>query len=93
MAVTVFEFGDFRLDAGRFKLSRAGRDLRLNESRWNCSFCSRRNGNLVTRSEIAGKLWAREVFVDTEHGINTAIRKDPPDSVRRLRKNRASFKP
>ncbi len=34
-----------------------------------------REGQLVTRSEIADRLWASEVFVDTEHGINTAIRK------------------
>jgi TolB-like protein/DNA-binding winged helix-turn-helix (wHTH) protein len=45
-----------------------------------------REGQLVTRSEIADRLWAREVFVDTEHGINTAIRKlryllrDDPDN-------------
>ena len=30
---------------------------------------------LVTRAEIAERLWDSEVFVDTEHGINTAIRK------------------
>ena len=34
-----------------------------------------REGQLVTRTEIADRLWASEVFVDTEHGINTAIRK------------------
>ena len=34
-----------------------------------------RTGYLVTRAEIAERLWDREVFVDTEHGINTAIRK------------------
>jgi TolB-like protein/DNA-binding winged helix-turn-helix (wHTH) protein len=45
-----------------------------------------REGQLVTRSEIAERLWASEVFVDTEHGINTAIRKlryllrDDPDN-------------
>jgi DNA-binding winged helix-turn-helix (wHTH) protein len=44
-----------------------------------------REGPLVTRSEIADRLWASEVFVDTEHGINTAIRtlryllRDNPD--------------
>jgi TolB-like protein/DNA-binding winged helix-turn-helix (wHTH) protein len=44
-----------------------------------------REGQLVTRGEIADRLWASEVFVDTEHGINTAIRKvryllrDDPD--------------
>jgi TolB-like protein len=45
-----------------------------------------REGQLVTRSEIADRLWESEVFVDTEHGINTAIRKlryllrDDPDN-------------
>ena len=34
-----------------------------------------RKGHLVTRTEIAEHLWDKEVFVDTEHGINTAIRK------------------
>ncbi len=40
---------------------------------------------VVTREEIAGRLWNQEVFVDIEHGINTAIRKirqtlgDSPD--------------
>lgn len=34
-----------------------------------------RPGQLVTRTEIAQRLWSSEVFVDTEHGINTAIRK------------------
>ncbi|MBS1803796.1 MAG: PD40 domain-containing protein [Acidobacteria bacterium] len=34
-----------------------------------------RQGQLVTRAEIAERLWSREVFVDTEHGINTAVRK------------------
>lgn len=34
-----------------------------------------RNGQLVTRTEIAERLWDREIFVDTEHGINTAVRK------------------
>ena len=34
-----------------------------------------KHGQIVTRDEIAGCLWEREVFVDIEHGINTAIRK------------------
>ncbi|MGA8042790.1 MAG: helix-turn-helix domain-containing protein, partial [Terracidiphilus sp.] len=32
-------------------------------------------GELATRAEIAEKLWPGDVFVDTDHGINTAIRK------------------
>jgi TolB-like protein/DNA-binding winged helix-turn-helix (wHTH) protein/Flp pilus assembly protein TadD len=34
-----------------------------------------RKGELVTREEIAERLWGKDVFLDVEHGINTAIRK------------------
>src|SRR5262249_43674199 len=34
-----------------------------------------KDGHLVTRDEIIERLWGKDVFVDTEHGINTAIRK------------------
>jgi len=34
-----------------------------------------RKGELVSRDEIAERLWTSDVFVDTDHGINTAIRK------------------
>ena len=30
---------------------------------------------LVTREQIANELWGKDVFVDIEQGINTAIRK------------------
>ena len=35
----------------------------------------RNQGQLVTREQIAEKLWGKDVFVDVEQGINTAIRK------------------
>jgi TolB-like protein/DNA-binding winged helix-turn-helix (wHTH) protein len=47
-----------------------------------------RRGSVVTRKEIVDRLWGKDVFVDTEHGINTAIRKvrqalkDDPDNPR-----------
>jgi len=34
-----------------------------------------KNGQLVTRAEIIQRLWGDNVFVDTRHGINTAIHK------------------
>ncbi len=34
-----------------------------------------RRGNVVSRQEIVERLWGKDVFVDTEHGINVAIRK------------------
>ena len=35
----------------------------------------RRQGVLVTREEIASHLWGKDVFLDVDHGINTAVRK------------------
>ena len=36
---------------------------------------SLRGGQLVTREQISNELWSKDVFVDVEQGINTAIRK------------------
>ena len=49
-----------------------------------------RGGELVTREEIAARLWGSEVFVDTEHGINTAIRKIRQALRAKARKTHAS---
>lgn len=34
-----------------------------------------RRGELVSREEIAGRLWGKDVFLDVDHSINTAVRK------------------
>jgi TolB-like protein/Tfp pilus assembly protein PilF len=34
-----------------------------------------RHGELVSRAEVAQRLWGADVFVDVDHGINTAVRK------------------
>lgn len=38
-------------------------------------FLVEKRGELVTREQIASALWSKDVFVDVEQGINTAIRK------------------
>jgi len=76
MAGTIFEFGDFKLDCGRFELLRNGRSLKLERKPLELLILlASSDGQLVTREQIATELWESEVFVDTEHGINTAIRK------------------
>jgi TolB-like protein/DNA-binding winged helix-turn-helix (wHTH) protein len=76
VAFRVFEFGDFKVDCDRFELSRAGRALKLERKPMELLILlAAGNGHLVTRTEIIESLWDSEVFVDTEHGINTAIRK------------------
>ena len=34
-----------------------------------------RRGELVTRDDIARHLWGKDVFLDVDHSINTAVRK------------------
>jgi TolB-like protein/DNA-binding winged helix-turn-helix (wHTH) protein len=76
VAGPVYEFGGFRLDCGRFELSRDGRGIPLERKPMELLILLvGRQGELVTRAEIAQRLWSSEVFVDTEHGINTAVRK------------------
>jgi DNA-binding winged helix-turn-helix (wHTH) protein/Tol biopolymer transport system component len=72
----VYQFGDFQLDCGAFKLLRNEQSLRVERKPLELLILlASRPGQLVTRTEIAQRLWSSEVFVDTEHGINTAIRK------------------
>jgi TolB-like protein/DNA-binding winged helix-turn-helix (wHTH) protein len=72
----VYQFGDFRLDCGKFELCRKGRRLKLERKPLELLvLLVTKHGQVVTRNEIAQCLWEREVFVDIEHGINTAIRK------------------
>jgi TolB-like protein/DNA-binding winged helix-turn-helix (wHTH) protein/Tfp pilus assembly protein PilF len=74
--ITIFEFGDFRLDCTRFELLRDGRSIKLERKPMELLILlAEREGELVARAEIIERLWGNEVFVDTEHGINTAIRK------------------
>ena len=72
----VYQFGDFQLDCGRFELLRNGHSLRVERKPMELLILlASRESQLVVRAEIAQRLWSSEVFVDTEHGINTAIRK------------------
>lgn len=72
----VFQFEEFELHCGRFQLLRKGRPLRLEPKPLELLILLvSRKGHLVSRREIVEKLWKSDVFVDTDHGINTAIRK------------------
>ena len=72
----VYQFGDFRLDPGRFELLRNGYSLRIERKPMELLILlASHKGQLVTRDQIAHRLWSSGVFVDTEHGINTAISK------------------
>jgi len=69
-------FDDFVLDFGRFQLCRGGQLVRLEGLPLQLlMFLIEQKGHLVTREQIASELWGKDVFVDVEQGINTAIRK------------------
>src|SRR5262249_12241562 len=69
-----YRFDEFELDGARFELRRNGRSVKLERIPLELLvLLAEKNGDVVTRQEIVERLWGKEVFVDTEHGINTAI--------------------
>src|SRR5229473_5726679 len=80
------------LDLKRYELRRAdGVTLKLERQPMELLILlAQHRGELVTREDIAARLWADGVFVDTERGINNAVRKirialhDSPDEPTQL---------
>jgi TolB-like protein/DNA-binding winged helix-turn-helix (wHTH) protein len=76
VSVSIFQFGEFELDIERFELFRSGRSVKVERMPMELLILLvSKDGLLVTRDEIAERLWPDGVFVDTEHGINSFIRK------------------
>jgi len=70
------KFGDFELDPSGFELRRLDRPLKLERIPMELLILLlEKNGQVVSRREIIERLWGQDVFIDTEHGINTAVRK------------------
>jgi TolB-like protein/tetratricopeptide (TPR) repeat protein len=69
-------FGDFELDVAACELTRRGRTVMLERIPMELLLLMlERRDELVTREEIAGRLWGNEVFLDFESSINTAVLK------------------
>ena len=69
-------FEDFDLDARNYRLRRSGQDVKLERIPLELLLLlADRAGDVVTREEIIERLWGKGVHLDTENGINTAIRK------------------
>jgi DNA-binding winged helix-turn-helix (wHTH) protein len=76
MSVVVFRFEDFELDRSAYELRRAGRVVRLERIPLDLLFLLvERRGQLVTRQEILDSIWGKDVNLDTDNCINTAVRK------------------
>src|SRR5882762_3157267 len=67
---------DFELDLRAYELRRSGRPLKLERIPMELLvMLIERRGELVTREQIIEGIWGKDVFLDTESGINAAIRK------------------
>jgi DNA-binding winged helix-turn-helix (wHTH) protein/Tol biopolymer transport system component len=69
-----YQFGPFALNMAAYEFRKRGRRIRLSPSAMELlHLLVDRSGELVTREEIAARLWSEPQSVDVTHGINTAI--------------------
>ncbi len=67
---------DFELDFQSYKLRRNDRVLKLERIPMDILlFLVEQRGQIVSREEIAERIWGKDVFLDTDNSINGAIRK------------------
>lgn len=73
----LIRFGDdFELDIRAYELRRSGVRLRLERIPMELLLLLiERRCELVTREQIIERIWGKDVFLDTESGVNAAIRK------------------
>jgi DNA-binding winged helix-turn-helix (wHTH) protein/predicted ATPase len=70
------KFGSFELDPQAYELKNAGQAVKLERIPMELLLLlTARQGKLITREEIAGYIWGKDHFLDSESAINTAIRK------------------
>jgi DNA-binding winged helix-turn-helix (wHTH) protein len=69
-----YRFGIFEVDAATGELRRQGMRVKLNTQPFQVLLMLLdRPGELLTREEISSELWPDGVFVDYEHGVNSAV--------------------
>lgn len=72
----LIRFADCELNASAFELRRGLRTVRLERIPLQVLLILiRERGKVVSREAIADQIWGKDVFVDVDNGINTAIRK------------------
>src|SRR5215469_331010 len=76
MPSTLVRFGEFELDPGKYELLREGQPVKLERLPMELLILLvESRGTLVTREMIIEHLWGKDVYRETERGINTAINK------------------
>src|SRR5947207_13165607 len=97
MPESLIKFDNLELDLISYQLRRNGNVLKLEKIPMELLILlASRSGQLIRREEIVDKLWGKDVFLDSEQGVNTAIRKirqvldDDPDQPRFIETDRKS---
>lgn len=76
MPKNLVHFGEFELDLRKYELRRSGHPVKLERIPMELLILLiESRGTLVTREIICERLWGKDVFLETERGINTAINK------------------
>jgi DNA-binding response OmpR family regulator len=77
MPTDVVKLGDdLELDRVAYELRRCGRALKLERIPMEILLLLiERKGQLVSREDIIERIWGKDVFLDTDTSINSAIRK------------------
>jgi adenylate cyclase len=76
MSGEILRFADFELDRGAYELRHKGNVVQLERIPLALLFLlASRPGQLVTRQQILDEIWGKNVFIDVENSINTAVRK------------------
>lgn len=69
-------FGRYEIDLNRGVLRKEGANLAIQEQPFQIlRMLLQAEGEVVTREQLCSALWAKDTFVDFEHGINTAVKK------------------
>jgi TolB-like protein/DNA-binding winged helix-turn-helix (wHTH) protein/Tfp pilus assembly protein PilF len=70
----VFRFGVFELDVRALELRKAGRRIHVQQQPLQIlALLLGRQGEVVTRDELRAALWASDVYVDFDRGLNKAM--------------------
>ena len=69
-------FDRFQVDLSRGELRKEGSSVAIQEQPFQIlRMLLQAEGEVVTREELCSALWPKDTFVDSEHGINTAVKK------------------
>jgi TolB-like protein/DNA-binding winged helix-turn-helix (wHTH) protein/Flp pilus assembly protein TadD len=89
MPQSAIRFAEFELDPDRCQLRRQGRNQKLERIPMELlTLLVENQGRVVSRQAIVERLWGKDVFLETDHSINTAINKirrvlrDDPENPR-----------